>query len=538
MPYLKERSVVVSKFTELKAYKKLKILAENPFDLTEERNLTPERISKFSATSCGYKFLYGTERVTEEVMKTLLELATEANALDKMHKMQNGEVLNFIEGYPSENRAVLHTATRDFFENPNTTPAAAEAAKTARKEAERLKKFINKLDDENKFSNLILIGIGGSDLGPHAQYLGMLNLLKSGRTVRFIPNIDPDAAASVLQNLDLNRSLVLVISKTGTTLETVTNEEIVRSHFKKAGLKPEEHFISATGEGSPLDDKSQYLESFHTWDWVGGRFSSSSMIGGVLIAFAFGFDAYWEYLKGANAMDKAALDSDSTKNIPLLGALIGIWNRNFLHHSNLAIIPYSQGLSRYSAHVQQVDMESNGKHIDQQGNPVDFETGPIVFGEPGTNAQHSFYQLIHQGTTIIPLELIGFKDSQFGIDQTVQGTTSQEKLLANLFAQIIALALGQKSDNPNKEFVGNRPSHLLLAKKLTPFAVGALLAYFEHKIAFQGFIWHINSFDQEGVQLGKSLANRILSLFAEKRSKSESKPFPLGTAFIDQLKNL
>jgi glucose-6-phosphate isomerase len=232
-------------------------------------------------------------------------------------------------------------------------------------------------------------------------------------------------------------------------------------------------------------------------------------------------------------MDQVALHADFKQNLPLLGALIGIWNRNFLHYPTVAIIPYSRSLARFPAHLQQCDMESNGKRIDRKANATKFQTGPIVWGEPGTNAQHSFFQLIHQGTSIVPLELIGFTHAQGGYDFEWKGTTSQEKLLSNLFAQAIALAKGQKNPNPNKLFPGNRPSSILLAKKLTAYSLGALLSYYENKIAFQGFIWGVNSFDQEGVQLGKQLADKTLHLFSAKRGASSAEPFPLGQALID-----
>lgn len=540
MTVLKEPDVHTTEFTQSKAYQKLKTLAKTPYDLTKEGNLTPQRIAKFTAESCGYKLLYGTERINEDTMHALLDLAHETKALDKMDKMQSGEILNFIQGYPSENRSVLHTAARDFFDNPNKGKTAAEAAQIAKKEAEKLRLFMAKIDKENKYQDMIVIGIGGSELGPKAHYEALLHLLKPGRAVHFIGNIDPDNAAMVARKVNLKKALVLVISKTGSTLETVTNEDILRNHFKQAGLKSDEHFIAITGEGSPLDNPQKYLEVFHMWDWIGGRFCTTSMAGGVLLAFAFGFDVFWEMLRGANAMDKAALTKDLNKNLPLLGALLGIWNRDFLGHPVLAIVPYSYGLARFPSHIQQLDMESNGKHIDQHGTIVDFETGPIIFGEPGTNAQHSFYQLIHQGTTVVALEMIGYKQSQTNQDLSLNGTTSQEKLLSNLFAQSIALATGQKNENPNKDFQGNRPSHILLGKQLTPFALGALLAYFEHKIAFQGFIWHINSFDQEGVQLGKVLATKIINRFAAHsgQAKGGAQPYPLGDAFLKHLETL
>ena len=240
-------------------------------------------------------------------------------------------------------------------------------------------------------------------------------------------------------------------------------------------------------------------------------------------------------------MDKHALNiTDPKKNLPLMSALLGLWNRSFLEHPTVAIIPYSQALGRFAAHLQQLDMESNGKRIDKKGQSVDFDTGPIIWGEPGTNAQHSFFQMLHQGTTPVPIEFISFKESQYGDDLEVQGSLSHEKLLSNMFAQSMALANGHKNENPNKNFPGNRPSRILLSKKLDPFTVGALLAYYEHKVAFQGFIWNINSFDQEGVQLGKVLANQMIDLFAKQRGK-ESKDYksvPTGEAYLKHLASI
>lgn len=533
----KEKSTL--KFDLYPSVKKLKELAKNPFDLTKEGNLSPERLNHFTGESAGYKMLYGTERIDDNTMKALQDLAKEAQALEKMNHMQSGEITNFIRGFPSDNRSVLHTALRDFWDNPQTAKAAKEAADLARKECDKLKAFIAKIDKENHFTDLIMVAIGGSDLGPRAHYVALQHLQKPGRHVYFISNVDPDDAAAVLRQADLKKSLVVCVSKSGETLETQTNEEFLRDRFAKAGLKPEEHFIAVTSFGSPMDNPKRYLATFHMWDWVGGRFSTTSMVGGVVLSFAFGFDVYWEMLHGANAMDKAALNPELKNNLPLLGALLGIWNRNFLHHPILAMVPYSQGLLRYAAHIQQVDMESNGKRIDHDGNAVDFDTGPIVFGEPGTNAQHSYYQLIHQGTTVVPLEFVGYRLSQYQNDFDWKGTNSQEKLLSNLFAQAIALAQGKNDDNPNKVFPGNRPSHILLGKQLTPFSLGALLSYFENKIAFQGFVWDINSFDQEGVQLGKILANKIIDRFAaSKNSKGKHQEYPLGDAYLKHLETV
>ena len=236
-------------------------------------------------------------------------------------------------------------------------------------------------------------------------------------------------------------------------------------------------------------------------------------------------------------MDQIALLRDYTHNLPLIGALLGIWNRNFPGLPTVAVIPYSRALSRFPAHLQQLDMESNGKRIDKKGSPVDYDTGPILWGEPGTNGQHSFYQSIHQGTTVVPLEFIGFHKSQYGEDTLYQGSTCQEKLLSNLFAQSIALSMGQKSENPNQFFPGNRPNRILLGERLDPYAMGAILAYYEHKVAFQGFCWDINSFDQEGVQLGKKLALQIIDQFAGERKAApvDAKQFPQGAAYLRHL---
>ena len=296
--------------------------------------------------------------------------------------------------------------------------------------------------------------------------------------------------------------------------------------------------ISITMPQTPMDDRHRYRETFYIWDWIGGRYSVTSMVGGFMLAFAFGIDTFKEFLKGAHAMDKTALAADIDKNLPLLLALLSIWNHNFLNYSTTALIPYSQALLRYPAHIQQVAMESNGKSIDKQGKFVDFQTGGIIWGEPGTNGQHSFFQLLHQGTAITPVTMIGYKESQSGLDIEIEGTTSQEKLLANLFAQSLALAIGQKSNNPNQYFSGNRPSNILLANQLTPFSLGALLSLFEHMVAFQGFIWNINSFDQEGVQLGKLLANKIIDRFAAKKEKIAKEKDPLVDSYLHHLDQL
>jgi glucose-6-phosphate isomerase len=451
--------------------------------------------------------------------------------------MQSGEVMNEIIGHESENRQVLHTAMRDVFDSTQTAEPAQKAAELAKIEIDKLKAFTSEINNKRQITTIIQVGIGGSDLGPKAIYLALEAYQTTQRTVHFVSNVDPDDAAAILNQVDLKSTLVVVVSKSGSTLETRTNEQFFRDRFEQEGIDPKEHIIAVTGKGSPMDDPKRYLASFYIWDYIGGRYSVTSMVGGVTIALGIGMDAHMDFLKGAHAMDLNALEKEPMHNLPLLAALLAIWNRNFLHYPTCAIIPYSNALLRFTAHLQQCDMESNGKHIAKDGTRVDYATGPIIWGEPGTNGQHSFYQLIHQGTDIIPIEFIGFIRSQRGVDIEVEGTTSQEKLLSNLFAQSIGLATGKSSDNPNKVFEGNRPNSLLLARECNPETVGKLLSYYEHRTAFQGFIWGINSFDQEGVQLGKVLANQIIDLFKAKRQGKEldSNAFPLGQSYLREI---
>lgn len=507
-----------SRFDELPAAKKLQILATTPPHIDMEKELA-ERIGKYVAISPDFSLLYGTERIDDTIMEALFSLAKETRALTQMKKMQRGEIVNAIDGYPSENRPALHTALRDFFDNPQATREAVKATAEAKNELEKVKKFLLQLQSEKHFSDLVVIGIGGSELGPQAAYQALSHLTLPEKKVHFINNIDPDSASALLRSINLKNALVAVLSKGGTTLETVTNEEIFREALRKANLNVQEHMVVVTQKGSSLDKEGLYRERFYIWDWVGGRYSVTSAIGALPLGFALGFEPFYELLQGAHSMDKNSENEQLNQNLPLLGALLSIWNHNFLQYPTLAVIPYAQQLHRLAAHIQQVEMESNGKSIDRSGRFVNYKTGLIIFGEPGTSCQHSFFQMVHQGKTIIPVEFIGFKQCAGGSDFWHEGTSSQQKLLANLFAQAVALALGQKSDNPNKSFSGNRPTHILIGEKITPHSVGALLSYFENKIVFEGFILGINSFDQEGVQLGKQLANGILKLFAEKNEK-------------------
>jgi len=510
--------------TASKSWKKLAQLARVPYDLTRPGALEENgRISRMICRTAGLQLFYGAQRVDLPVLAALQDFAEEHRLVERFKEMRRGGILNRIDGWQSENRQVLHTSCRDIF---SASPKEALSAQQAREELNRLEKFLNKLDRDNHFSTLVNVGIGGSDLGPRAVYEALKAYNIKGRQVRFIANVDPDDAAQVLRSIEPATTLVSVVSKSGSTLETRTNEELVRQRFVDAGLDPARHFVAVTGKGSPMDNPDRYLRSFYMYDYIGGRYSATSMVGCVSLGFALGMDELTRFLQGAHEMDEASETPDATLNISLLLALLGIWNHNFLGFPTLAVLPYSQGLHRFTAHLQQCDMESNGKSITASGHDVSTKTGPVVWGEPGTNGQHAFYQLLHQGTEIVPVEFIGFHQNQYGDDIIVEKTSSQQKLLANMLAQSVALAAGRSHENPNKRFGGNRPSSMIIAERLDPYTMGNLLALYEAKIVMQGFGWNINSFDQEGVELGKVLAGRFLERMAD--------PQKCGTSIEDQ----
>lgn len=523
----------MKEFTLCPSYQKLVQFAKHPFDLRSDQSIAAERMFALRVHGPLYTLCYAFQRVTSDVITALSDLASERGVVDKMTDMQNGAVINEIIGFQSDKRPVLHTAMRDIFGSALFGSAlsgdraggdkAGEIRVKAAKEHQKLKVLCQQITHEDRFEHLVVLGIGGSQLGPQALLEGLCFYQLPRRTVHFVSNIDPDNIAQMLLKAPVEKSLFVVISKSGTTLETATNEQIIRGLLQERGCDAREHFVSVSMPNTPLDTPEKYRTCLYLFDVVGGRFSSTSAVGTLILAYACGISVVEELLQGAHEMDVAALERDPKKNIPLMMALLGVWNRNFLGYPTLAIVPYSQVLHRFPAHLQQCDMESNGKRIDRHGNMLKIASGPVLLGEPGTSAQHSFFQLLHQGTDVIPVEFIGFREDQSGKDWMVHGTTSQEKLLANLFAQALALAQGAKSDNPNKEFPGNRPSSLLLAQKLTPKVLGALLALYEHKVAFQGFIWGINSFDQEGVQLGKRLADGFINSYAALREGNDTK---------------
>lgn len=485
--------------------------------------LTPERINAYSITSgARLTYNYAAKQVDETIIDTLQQLSDEQQLIDKYQAIVNGEIMN-----TGEKRRVLHHLTRGqlgekvIHEGKNLRDFYVEQQKRVSDFAEKVHTGQLRGSTGKPFDTVVQVGIGGSDLGPRALYLALKNevaAVGSGKKpylrAFFISNIDPDDANEILDHVDFESTLFIIVSKSGTTQETLTNKKLVTDRMNNAGvpnLRPEKHMIAVTSETSPMASSSEYLESFYIDDFIGGRYSSTSAVGGTVLSLALGSDVFQEILDGAHETDTLSLSVDTRKNAALMDAMIGIFERTILGYPATAVLPYSQALNRFPAHLQQLDMESNGKQVNRAGEPLTYSTGPIIFGEPGTNGQHSFYQLLHQGTDIIPLQFIGFHDSQTRFDIEYEGGTCQQKLNANLAAQIIAFALGKADDNPNMNFPGERPSSLIVGPRCTPRSLGALLAHFEDKVMFQGLAWNINSFDQEGVQLGKLLTKQILT---------------------------
>ena len=499
------------------SYESWKKLMSLKGQVSLKKELNADRVKNYSAKmAAGLTYNYAAKQVNDQILGVMQNLADEMALTEKFAELFNGATIN-----TGENRKVLHHLLRG--QLGNDIEYDGKNARTFYVEQqEKIAAFAKDVHEGKvanakgeKFTTVIQIGIGGSDLGPRAMYLALEEWAKKNNSLKmnakFISNVDPDDGAAVISTVDLAHTLFVLVSKSGTTQETLANELFVKDFIKKAGLNPANHMIAVTSETSPLANNPEYLASFYIDDYIGGRFSSTSAVGGAVLSLAFGGEVFAAFLKGANEADITAKNANIKENPALLDALIGVYERNAQGYPSTAILPYSQALSRFPAHLQQADMESNGKSVNRFGKPVNYVTGPVIFGEPGTNGQHSFYQLLHQGTDIIPLQFIGFNENQNGNDVVVDGSTSQKKLCANLSAQIVAFACGKDNENPNKYFAGERPSSLIYGKQLTPESLGALLSHFENKIMFQGFIWNLNSFDQEGVQLGKILTKQVLA---------------------------
>ena len=494
----------------------------------------PERFVKYSLQTENILFDFSKNNIDEDIMILLLQLAEECKLKDAIEAMFTGEKIN-----KTEDRAVLHTALRNFSGNPITLDGKdimpdIYAVQT------QMKKFCDDIHSGNwkgytgkKIKYIVNIGIGGSDLGPVMVTEALRPYWVKGMQPYFVSNVDGTHIAETLKKISAEETIFLIASKTFTTQETMTNALSARDWFLASGAKETDvakHFAALSTntrevEKFGIDPKNMFV----FWDWVGGRYSLWSAIG-LSIAATIGYDNFEQLLKGAYASDVHFRETEFNKNIPLIMALAGIWYRNFYGTSTEAILPYDQYLHRFAAYFQQGNMESNGKHADRNGNNIDYETGPVIWGEPGTNGQHAFYQLIHQGTEIIPCDFIGAAKSHNPIGD------HHMKLMSNFFAQPEALMNGSDNENSYRVFEGNRPSNSFLINKITPFTLGQLIAMYEHKIFVQGVIWNIYSFDQWGVELGKKLAVNIQE---ELKTENEINTHDSGTnGLINAFKKL
>ncbi len=484
----------------------------------------PNRLAGFSASGGGLFYDFSRQRVDADVMATLVELAGERAVSRCFADMVNGEIVN-----RTENRAALHTAARDFSGRKITVNGVDAAAELSRVNAE-VREFSRRIHSGEltgttgkPFRHAVVIGIGGSYLGTEFVAAAFAPAADKNIRLHFLPNVDIDCFGSLVQSIDPESTLWIVISKSYTTTETMANEAQALAFLRENNLDPKDHIVTVTAKGSPGDDPSKpVLVSFHMFDFIGGRFSVTSAVGGVPLSLYVGFDRFERFLAGAEEMDNHAASAPPEKNLPMIAALVSVWNNNFLGYPASAVIPYSTPLSRLPAHIQQLYMESNGKGVTQDGHPLNTASGVIVFGEPGTNAQHSFFQLAHQGRHF-PIDFIGVIRPHFeSYRNRSKGVTNHQELWANLIAQPQALATG-KADPENKarHFSGNRPSSTLLLNDLSPENIGRLLSFYEAKTVFEAFIWDINPFDQFGVELGKTMASDIRASMVKKNENPE-----------------
>lgn len=494
-----------------------------------------DRALKFHIQWNDFLVDYSKNIINQETLDLLLNLAEEVKLKEAILSYFQGNIIN-----QTENRAVLHTALRAK-ESANVLVDGVNVMPEVYSVKNKIKNFSNEVISGNKkgftgkpFTDIVNIGIGGSDLGP-AMIVEALQFYKNHLNVHFVSNVDGDHVNEVIKKLNPETTLFVVVSKTFTTQETLSNAETIRSWFLQSASQDDvaKHFVAVSTNIQKVTEFGINPDNvFPMWDWVGGRFSLWSAVG-LSISLAVGFDNFDKLLKGANEMDDHFKNESFDKNIPVVLALLSIWYNNFFGAESEALIPYTQYLQKLAPYLQQGIMESNGKSISRDGKPVNYQTGTIIWGEPGTNSQHAFFQLIHQGTKLIPTDFIGFKQSLYG------NKDHHDKLMSNFFAQTEALLMGkteaqvkvefekqgitgEKADFllPFKVFSGNKPTNTILINKLTPEALGALVAMYEHKIFVQGIIWNIFSYDQWGVELGKQLANSILDEIESKEVKN------------------
>jgi glucose-6-phosphate isomerase len=479
------------------------------------------RLEAFSLRGGGLYYDFSRQRIDSRTMELLFRLARERKAREQFESMVTGEKIN-----TTENRAALHTALRDFSGQP-VLMDGKDVMPEIRRVRDQIREFAGKVHSAaitgstgKRFTHAVVIGIGGSYLGPQFVAEALRDQADRDMELHFLANVDIHNFGAVVSRIDPEATLWIVISKSYTTAETLANTRQAYDYMQARGLDPAKHVVTVTSKGSPGDDPSNpVLAAFHMYDFIGGRYSVTSAVGGVPLALVLGYDRFERFLKGAEEMDRHARQAAPEKNLPLMAALISVWNNDFLGYPVQAIIPYANPLSRLTAHIQQLNMESNGKAVTCNGLDLDFPTGPIVFGEPGTNAQHSFFQLAHQGRPF-PIDFIGVIRpgyKQFGARS--KGVTNHQELWSNLIAQPAALADGKDHEDPARRFPGNRPSATILLEDLSPESIGRLLAFYEHRTVFEAFIWGNNPFDQFGVELGKTLASGNRRAMARKNDE-------------------
>lgn len=489
-----------------------------PLHLRELFRRDPERSGRFTLEAGGLLVDYSKNRITDETLEKLMALARAVDLPGWIERMFRGEKINL-----TENRAVLHVALRNRSNAPilvdgrDVMPEVNGVLKAMAEFAEKVRGGAWKGATGREIRNIVNIGIGGSDLGPVMACEALKPYADRRLTVRFVSNIDGTHLAEALRDLDPAETLFIIASKTFTTLETMTNAHSARKWLvdRLGEAAVSRHFVAVSTDAEKVAafgiDAQRSMFGF--WDWVGGRYSLPSAIG-LLVMLAIGPENFFRMLDGYHAMDTHFRTAPLERNAPVLLGLLGVWYGNFFGTTSHAILPYDQYLHRFAAYFQQGDMESNGKSVQRDGSPVEWSTGPVIWGEPGTNGQHAFYQLLHQGTQMIPCDFIAFARSHNPVGD------HHVKLMANVFAQTEALAMGKTADEvraevkdpalvPHKVFEGNRPTTTILAEQLTPGTFGSLVALYEHKIFVQGIVWNINSYDQWGVELGKQLAKKI-----------------------------
>jgi glucose-6-phosphate isomerase len=482
-----------------------------------------DRLTKFSLKAAGIFYDFSRQRLDDKAMDLLFELAEILKLKQQFNAMASGEKVN-----TTENRAALHTALRNFSDNPVFVDGK-DVMPEIRNVRDDVKVFASKVHQGEitgstgkPFRHVVVIGIGGSYLGTEFVAQALRPLADKNIEMMFLSNVDIHNFGRIVSQIDPETTLWIVISKSYTTAETLANANQAYAFLTEKGLDPAKHFASVTSKGSPGDDPGNpVLSSFHMFDFIGGRYSVTSAVGGVPLSLYVGYERFERFLKGAEDMDLHVQNASVEKNIPIVAALVSIWNNNFLGYPAQAIIPYASPLSKLAPHIQQLNMESNGKSVTKDGDPLEEPSGVIIFGEPGTNAQHSFFQLAHQGRPF-PIDFIGVIRPYYEQYQNQsKGVSNHQELWSNLVAQPAALALGKEDSDPAKSFSGNRPSSTILLNEISPENIGSLLAFYEAKTVFEAFIWGTNPFDQFGVELGKTLATDIRKQMAIKNQSPD-----------------